>query len=295
VPGLPPLSNVNAQLTAQPGRLRAEALSLGVAGGTLRGSAAVASAAGAAPRVALQAQASNLSIDELLRASGHSTYAKGGQLQLRADLNLSGNSARALAAGANGELMLSLTDTTLAGGVSPLGTGVLARVLQAATRQPTAVADTRVQCAVLRLPLKNGVAAVDRSIALETAQLALSARGEVRLDDETLSLAFRPSAKGGIKINPAGLAQLVMLKGPWVDPKLALDAQGVAGMAASLGLAGATGGMSALAQQLLRSAPEADVCRTAMGTGAAPPAKPQPTPAQTPPQALPEALRKIFK
>ena len=79
--------------------------------------------------------------------------------------------------------------------------------------------------------------------------------------------------------------------------------QGVAGMAASLGLAGATGGLSLLAQQLLKAAPEKDVCRTAL-SGAAPgaPGAPataapaaQPGAPATLPQALPEALRRIFK
>ena len=84
------------------------------------------------------------------------------------------------------------------------------------------------------------------------------------------------------------------------DPKLALDAQGVVGMAATLGMAGATGGLSLLAQQLLKAAPEEDVCRTALdGPGTAPaavPASPSPPqPSQRSPQALPDALRKIFK
>ena len=131
--------------------------------------------------------------------------------------------------------------------------------------QPLPAAQSHIDCAVMRLPLNNGVATVDRSIALETDQLAVSAQGEVRFDDETLALAFRPSPKAGLNINPVNLAQLVVLKGPWQDPKLALDAQGVAGMAASLGLAGATGGLSLLAQQLLKAAPEKDVCRTAHG------------------------------
>ena len=87
VPGLPPLSNLKAQFNAQPGRFKADPVSFGLAGGTLRGSVTVASAAGSAPRVALQAQGSNLSMDELLQATGHSAFAKGGQVQLRADLN----------------------------------------------------------------------------------------------------------------------------------------------------------------------------------------------------------------
>ncbi len=170
------------------------------------------------------------------------------------------------------------------------------------TLQSLPAAQTRIDCAVIRLPLKHGVATVDRSIALETAQLAVSAKGEVRFDDETLALAFRPSPRKELNVNPVNLAQLVMLKGPWQDPKLMLDAQGVAGMAASLGLAGATGGLSLLAQQLLKAAPEKGVCRTAISGATPSPAPATPTtPASRPkpplplPQALPEALRKIFK
>ena len=299
MPGLPPLSKLSLQLNAQPGRFRLDPLSAGVADGTLRGSLNVSTAAGAPPRVALQLQADKLSMDTVLKASGHSAYASGGQLQLRADLNGAGNSARALASSATGELLLSLTDTTLGSGVSPLRTDVLRRLLQAVTLQTQPVS-SRIDCAVIRLPLKNGVATVDRSIALETDQLALSAKGEVRLDDETLALAFRPTPKTGLNINPMNLAQLVVLKGPWSDPKLMLDAQGVAGMAASLGLAGATGGLSLLAQQLLKAAPEKDVCRTALSGVAPYPAAPATPPSQPKsplklPQALPEALRNIFR
>jgi uncharacterized protein involved in outer membrane biogenesis len=298
IPGLPPLSKLSLQLNAQPGRFKLDPVGAGVADGNLRGSLSVSTAAGAAPRVALQAQADKLSMDTLLKASGHSAFASGGQLQFRADLNGTGNTAQALASSASGELVLSLTNTTLGSGVSPLGTDVLPRLLQAVTLQSLPAAQSRIDCVVMRLPLKNGVATVDRSIALETEQLSVSAKGEVRLDDETLALAFRPSPKTGLNINPVNLAQLVVLKGPWQDPKLTLDAQGVAGMAASLGLAGATGGLSLLAQQLLKSAPEKDVCRTAL-SGATPapaatPPSPQPAPT-TLPQALPEALRRIFK
>jgi hypothetical protein len=75
-------------------------------------------------------------------------------------------------------------------------------------------------------------------------------------------------------------------------------------MAASLGLAGATGGLSLLAQELLKATPEKDVCRTALSGVAPSPSTSTTTPA-TPasqpkaplqlPQALPEALRNIFK
>ena len=75
-------------------------------------------------------------------------------------------------------------------------------------------------------------------------------------------------------------------------------------MAASVGLAGLTGGLSLLAQQLVKAPPEKDVCRTAL-TGVAPSAaapagadapasQPKPPPLKLP-KELPGVLRNIFK
>ena len=123
----------------------------------------------------------------------------------------------------------------------------------------------------------------------------------MRFDDETLALAFRPTPKTGLNINPVNLAQLVVLKGPWLDPKLALDAQGVAGMAASLGLAGATGGLVAAGPAAAEGrAREGRVPHGAERRRAEPGRhRPHPPLSRKPPlklpKALPEALRNIFK
>jgi len=300
--GLPPLSNLNLQMKLEPGRLRAEPLSFGVAGGTLKGLLAVQQNGKAAPRVSLHAQGSGLSLDELLRAANSGDYARGGQVQLRAELESSGNTPHALAAGVSGEVLMSVRDTTLGEGKSPLGSNILPTLLRAMTLRPDLRLSSHIDCAVFRLPLKNGVATIDRSIALETDQLAISAKGELNLGDETLALAFKPTPKHGLKNNPLDLARLVVVKGPWRDPKVELDAKGVAGMAATLGLAGATGGLSLLAQQLLQERPETEVCRAAMSAHdgapaperAAPAAKPS-TPSPSQPPSLPDALRRLFK
>ena len=306
-PKLPPLTTLNLQLNLQPGRVRADPLSFGLAGGSVSGSLGLSQSGTAAPRLSIVAQAGNLSVDELLRAVGSSGYASGGQLQLRANLDLAGRTPRALAAGANGELLLQLNGSTLGQGASPLGTDVLYKVLQAVTLRPDLKLSSRVDCAVLRLPLKNGVAAIDRSIALETEQLAVSARGEVRFDDETLSLAFTPTPKQGLKSNPLDLARLVALKGPWRSPQVQLDPKGLLGMAATIGAATASGGVSLLAQQLLQGKAETDACRVALtgrssSPAATPGAAPAPAPAASAPppapslqKSLPDALRRLFK
>src|SRR4030095_13804647 len=51
---------------------------------------------------------------------------------------------------------------------------------------------TELQCAVVRLPLANGVARVDRTIAIETAQVGVSATGTLDFRHETLGARLQP-------------------------------------------------------------------------------------------------------
>ena len=151
---------------------------------------------------------------------------------------------------------------------------------------------------MVRLPFRNGLARVDRSIAVETSDLAISAAGHVDLRDETLELAFRPTPKAALGLNTAQLASLVMAKGPILDPQLSLDAKGAAGMALSIGAAVASGGLSMLAQNVLKQASDPHPCQFA-ATGVAARASPSsPGTAAEPASAepgLPGFLRKIFK
>ena len=87
VPGLPPLSQLNLQLDAQPGRLKLDPLSAGMADGTLRGSLSVSHGRQRSRRAwRCSFRRTSCRWMRLLKASGHSAYASGGQLQLRADL-----------------------------------------------------------------------------------------------------------------------------------------------------------------------------------------------------------------
>jgi uncharacterized protein involved in outer membrane biogenesis len=297
LPGLPEIAAFDTRLTLRPGRLSVEPLSFGAAGGSVRGSLGLNVDAAAAPRTTLELEAKDLSVDALMRAAGTTAYAGGGRMQLRAALNMAGATPRALAAGVSGEVMLSVNGTTLGSGLSPFGGNVLPRMLQALTLQPGPAKPTFIECAVARLPLKAGVATVDRSIAFETDQLAVSAKGQIRLTDETLELAFRPSPKQGPKINPVELARLVVLKGPLRDPKLALDAKGAAELAVAIGAAGASGGLSTLVDRLLHAPVEPQPCRLA-ATGQSTPSASAPAPAEKPAppaKALQDLVRKIFK
>jgi hypothetical protein len=292
LPDLPEVSALGTTLRSAPGSLKLEALAFALAGGRVDANLSLATGA-APPRLSLQLDARELSVDALAAATGAQAYARGGRARLSARLDMAGASPRALAAGAGGEVLFEVSGTTLTGS-SSIGPNLLPRLLQAISLQKNVPTQTVVQCAVVRLPLSHGVAAIDRSIAVETDLLELTASGEVRLVDETMHLAFKPHTKG-LGSNTASLASLVVLKGPLSDPVVSIDAKGVAGMALSLGAAGVTGGLSLLGQRLLHQAADTQPCRFAATGKAAPAAPAAPAdapPAKTPPpaKALPDLL-----
>lgn len=303
LPGAPELTGLNTRVTLQGSRLKAEPLNFNVAGGSARGSVTLAQGPQQPARLQLQLDITDIAVDALTQALGNSGYAKGGRVQLHTRLDLSGTSPRALAAGANGEVLVQLADTTLSGKLSASGPNLLTRLLQTVTKQPDATQPITITCAVVRLPLKGGIAMVERSIAVETDELNITASGELNLRDETLRLAFRPHARKTLSLNMAELASLVTLKGPLLDPKFSIDAAGAAGLALTLGAAGATGGLSMLGERLIRQAADPQPCRFA-ATGSAgaaadsaPAEKAPPThsKAAPTPKSLPDLFRSILK
>ena len=151
----------------------------------------------------------------------------------------------------------------------------------------------------MRFPVSNGVAHVDRSIAMETDKLGVSASGTLDFRNETLDFQFNPKVRKGISIDIASLADLVRVTGPFASPHVAIDPAGSAKVIASVGAAISTGGLSAVAQGLLSWADSGGPgpCKIALEGGAARGNAPQsaPAPAQPPiANEVGKALGKLF-
>ena len=258
LPDLPPLSALKARLTSTPDRLTLEELQFNVAGGRVRGRMAIAPAA--TPRVELSLDARSLSLEALDGASG-AKRVRGGRTDLVANLSSTGRTPRSLAAGANGNVMVSVTEATLAGGAAAaLDRNVIASVLRLVLPKGSTDRPLVVQCAVARLPLRQGIAPVDRSIALETREVAIVASGNINLVDQTLRLEFEPTVKKGLGLNSANFAELVRVSGPLQDPQARVDVKGAVRGAANVGVAVATGGLSLLAPIALGGTKDVPPC-----------------------------------
>jgi hypothetical protein len=198
--------------------------------------------------------------------SGTVRHFIGGRANLDLQLSMAGLTPAKLAASASGNAMFTAKGVALAGKSGSLDQNVVARVLDALLPKSVPHQDLVVQCLVARLPLRDGVATIDRSIAMETSQIAVSASGQVNLARQTIGLAFQPQAKKGLDLKAANLVELLLLTGPLRAPELSINPLGAAKQAADWGIAAATGGWSLLAPAL-RGARGGSVCELAQSGG----------------------------
>jgi uncharacterized protein involved in outer membrane biogenesis len=254
VPGAPVLSGLQGRMMMDPGRLSIDPVSFSALGGAFQGRGSLAMGKDGGPRTELQLTARSLSVGAISEQLGGGNHFSGGRANLDVKLAMNGRTPRALAASSTGDVRFSARDVLLAGRSAALDRGIVVRLFDALIPKQAAREDLVVQCVVARLPLRNGVAPIDRSIAMETRQIAVAATGEVNLARQTLSLAFRPRVKKGLDLNPGSLVQLLMLTGPLDDPQFGIDPAGTVRQAATFGVAAATGGLSLLAPALLGEA-----------------------------------------
>src|SRR5581483_11312124 len=136
-----------------------------VLGGTAHAEMHVDATHADAPAVHLTLDAQNLDLPALAAAAGIRRDIRGGKVRASADLHGRGVSPHAVASTMGGTLSVVSGPATL-GRSSVQGESALAQV--AGAMDPFRGVDeaTELRCAVVRLPLANGVAHVDRSIAV---------------------------------------------------------------------------------------------------------------------------------
>jgi len=274
LPETPPLSAVHARLASTPGRVVLDEVEFGVAGGRVRSRANAVLAAGASPRVDVFFDAKSLSVETLDGAMTGGGHFHGGRVNFSANLAMTGSTPKQLAASANGNVLLAASDATLASGTAAaLDRNVLMTILKLLIPKGSADRSLPVQCMVVYLPLRAGVAPIDRSIAAETREVAVVASGVINLVDQTLRLELRPSVKKGLGLNPANLATDFMeISGPLQHPQVGVGAKGAVRGAAKVGVGVATGGLSLLVPSVVGASKDVSVCAQAAAHAPAQPA-----------------------
>lgn len=226
-------------------------------GGSMRGNLQVDARRTDAPAVQLQVDARELDLPKLAALAGVTREIRGGKVRASIDVNGRGATPHAIASTMSGTILVVSGPATLARATAQEQSAI-SQIAGALDPFRTVDAATELRCAVFRLPLANGVARVDRSIAIETGKIAGSASGTLDFRDETLDLSVRPQIREGIKVDISQFASLVRIRGRFDKPSVAIDAAQSAQMIAKLGLLGAQGGgLEALGRALIAPADEA--------------------------------------
>jgi len=292
------VSNVAVALSLRDGKLDVSKWQAGAMGGTLAGSFSLDATRAQAPAMATHISGHNLDLAAILAAFGTPRQTRGGATTLDVDISAHGLSLHAWASSATGTFLATVGPTTL------VNTKLdrdhpLDQLAQALNPFRERDSSTELECAVVRLPLKDGIAHVDRSMAIDSKKVSVSASGTVDFRTETLDLALHPAIKEGIPIDIPQVAQLVRFKGPFEHPGVSIDAVGSAAAIAKIGAAIGTGGLSILGTSIIeRVVANEDVCAIAAGRAAPPAGNKRPAPS-APPAAdvqneIGKALGKLF-
>jgi uncharacterized protein involved in outer membrane biogenesis len=282
------LEQVHVQVTLANGKLDVPVLQATAFGGSILGRLQLDASRASDAALSVHAEAKNLDLSALLAATGVKREMRGGKTEVKADITAHGASPRQWASTANGNVIAMIGPATIVNPKS--GTDVpMDRLFEATNPFRSVDPSTQLQCAVVRLPLKNGVATIDRSIAVETNKLGATASGTVDFRSETLDLSIRPQIRQGVTIGVPQVADLVRFHGPLTSPSVGIDATATAATVARLGAAVYTGGLSIIGESLMAQAtadPGAP-CNVALGHGAASSASAKAAPsAKTPATAV---------
>lgn len=276
------LDRVHAQLTLVNGKLDVPVLQATTFGGTVLGRLQLDASRAPDATLSLHLEAKNLELAPIAAAAGVQRSLQGGKTEIKLDLVAHGASPHQWASTANGNVVALVGPATIGAGKVNTESS-LDRLSGAVNPFRDTDPTTQLHCAVIRLPLKNGVANVDRSIAAETSKLGATASGTIDFRNETIDLSIKPQIRQGIAITVPQVAELVRLHGPFTGPSVGIDATATAATVARLGAAVYTGGLSILGETLIaeaRADPGAP-CQIALGRGGAAtaPVKPASSPA----------------
>jgi uncharacterized protein involved in outer membrane biogenesis len=259
------VSQIGTQFTSRDASLDAKFTAGAMFGGSMHGALQFAGRDAQAPGVHLVLDAQDLDLAALAAVAGIKRDIHGGRVRANIDIRGRGATPHRVAGTMSGSILVVAGSASL-GRSAVQGQSALAQLAGALDPLHNVDAATDLRCAVFRLPLANGIAHVDRSIAVETGKIAASASGTLNFRDETLDLSVQPQIRQGVKLDLSQFASLVRIRGRFDKPTVGIDAAQSAKTLAELGILGATGGgLAVLGGALLApTSPAAAPCEVAM-------------------------------
>jgi uncharacterized protein involved in outer membrane biogenesis len=246
------------------GKLSISPLSTNVAGGTMDSAITLDGSSGKSASLSINVKVKNLQPGMLNHLKGKIT---GAITDITINAKGSGKSLAAIMSGLNGNVLLKMSEGDLKSSEADAATSsVFLKTYRMLNPGAKGDQGSKIKCGVVKLDIKDGIAPVDKGIALETNRMNILGSGSINFKTEELDLGVTPQAREGAGVSVGQLAELVRLKGTFANPSIVPDTKAAVMAGVSAGVAVATGGLSILGQGLFdRSTADSDPCATALG------------------------------
>ena len=240
------LRDVQGTLQVDAGRLTLEARAKGGVEGSLDAAVRLTPTRGGAADLDAKLVAKNMRSG--LGAGGEIGPKEVPATSMEASLTASGASARQMAAGANGRILVTQGAGKLAGGLIEMFGGDLMGEL-VGKLNPFAAQDpyTKLECTVARVDIVNGQVTV-KPVLVQSEKVTIIALGAIDLGTEDLKFDFNTQPRSGIGVSAGMFTNpFIELTGTLASPRLGVGAKGATAGAAAV----ATGGMTVIVGGLL--------------------------------------------
>ena len=192
----------------------------------------------------------------------------GAKTDLDTSVKGSGSSIAAIMANLNGKFLMQMGPGTYKSSTANAATSDIFSSMKSAifSDKSASSGETKLNCGVVNLNIKDGIATADKGIAVSTTKMNIIGSGVIDLKTEKLDIGIDPQAREGVGISAGQLAELVRIGGTLAEPKAVPDTKAAVMAGISAGAAVATGGLSLIAGGLLdKETADEDPCNTALG------------------------------
>ena len=189
-------------------------------------------------------------------------------LNFDSTLNARGHSPRELAQTLNGLLTIEAMHGSVdVRRLEKLSQDILSLTLTSIVPITFRSDTAQLECAVIKFPIRNGVASNANAIALRTQNLAVMGGGEINFAEEKLDIRLHPHARSTAKVNTKTAVKEVKLAGPLRDIQVDAKLGGILNQGISLTTKIAALGLAKLRLPLLDwAAPAEEACMSTLSS-----------------------------
>ncbi len=263
LPNQMPLKDVSGTIAFKGDRIDINDLKFELGKGQAQAQISLSQISSAAPAVSIKALAKGFTLEQLLVSTNSSAKMSGGDAQIALNLSGRGKSLHQIVGTANGAAQMTVGNARIDSDLLNAAGDLAVTIMDALNPMRKQSNQTILECAVVYLPVSNGMVNIKDSIGVETDKIDIALSGTLNLNTEAINLKIDPHQRSGVTTG-VNLGSLVQLEGTLQNPTTGINKEGVVNSAVSIGLGILTAGMSIAAENAKSISAKRQPCKTAM-------------------------------